>query len=101
SRDPNGSTLGAPLHLWLLARDGTVVTPSEPVTLPRNAMRVTAPTTVSIGGDEVRVTGAPLCNNYVVLGQSLDGVAQAQTTTIRAEFIVGAVLLVLVFFGAL
>jgi two-component system, OmpR family, sensor histidine kinase CiaH len=102
SRDPLGSTLGAPLHAWVEFPDGTVATPPEAaVALPAQAARVSSPSTVTIDGDEVRLVGAPVGDDYVVLGQSLAGVAQARNTTIVAEGVAGAVLLVLVFVGAL
>ncbi len=101
SRDPLGTQLGAPLHIWVRLRDGSVATPDTTVSLPSTVTNVATPTTVAIGGDEVRVAGAYVGADYVVLGQSLAGVAQARGTTINAELIVGAVLLVLVFFGSL
>jgi signal transduction histidine kinase len=101
SRDPLGNPLGAPLHIWVEPTDGRVPISDTTVSLPSSASRVSTPATVAIGGDEVRVAGSAVGADYVVLGQSLDGVAQARGTTITAELIVGAVLLVLVFFGAL
>jgi len=93
--------LNAPMLIWVEFSDGRVASPNTTVSLPSSAARVTNPATVRIDGDEVRVTGANVGGDYVVLGQSLDGVAQARGTTINAELLAGAVLLVLVFFGAL
>jgi two-component system, OmpR family, sensor histidine kinase CiaH len=101
SRDPLGNPLGAPLHIWVVLSDGRVASPDTTVSLPSGAMRVSNPTTVNINGDDVRVAGTTISGDHVVLGQSLDGVAQARGTTIAAELIVGTVLLVLVFLGAL
>jgi signal transduction histidine kinase len=101
SRDPLGNPLGAPLHIWVVLPDGRVASPDTAVALPAGATRVSSPTTVSIDGDDVRVAGTPVGDDYVVAGQSLFGVAQARSTTIVAELIVGTVLLVLVFLGAL
>ncbi|HKR99170.1 MAG TPA: HAMP domain-containing sensor histidine kinase, partial [Candidatus Dormibacteraeota bacterium] len=100
--DPSNSQLGAPIHEWVLRGDGTVTAATETaVALPRSARRVTAPTSLFVAGEEIRLSGAQVGDGYVLVGQSLAGVEQARGTTIRAELIVGVVLLVLVFFGAI
>ena len=93
----------------LLPADGTQGT----TPLPGAGQSATSPTTVTLpGGDQMRVAGAAdinvrqrdgsmLTGTHVVVGQSLDYVATTQHNILTAELIIGPVLLLGVFFGAL
>ena len=89
---------GLPVLNWTIHGDGTVY-PATPA-LPATYERVTAPVTVDISGIQMRIAGAPAGDDYVVVAQSLDSVAQAQSTVITAELIIGPALLLVVFLGA-
>ncbi|MBJ7594420.1 MAG: HAMP domain-containing histidine kinase [Candidatus Dormibacteraeota bacterium] len=70
--------------------------------LPASAQSATAPATATLpGGDQIRVTGAAMTGAHVVVGQSLDYVAATQHNIMTAELLIGPVLLLAVFFGAL
>ncbi|TMC47353.1 MAG: HAMP domain-containing histidine kinase [Chloroflexi bacterium] len=82
--------------------------PGGPVTgsdtsavLPEQYRDVSSPQTISIGGTDVRVAGTTLGAGHIVVGQTTDSVAQARSTLILAEVLVGPALLTIVFLGAL
>ena len=101
-RDPGGPRFGPPLLVWAFAGDGTLLATNDTsAVLPGAARGLTGASTVSVGGTDVRVNGASVGGAVVVVGQSLDAVSEARSTVIGAELIVGGVLLVVVFFGAL
>lgn len=93
----------------LLTADGTHGT----TPLPGAGHSATSATTVTLpGGDQMRVAGAAdinvrqrdgsmLTGTHVVVGQSLDYVASTQHNILTAELIIGPILLLGVFFGAL
>ena len=58
------------------------------------------PQTATVGGIEVRIAGRAAGDDYVVVAQTLDGVAQAQSTLLVAELLIGPILLIAVFVGA-
>ncbi|MFN2581942.1 MAG: sensor histidine kinase [Candidatus Dormibacteria bacterium] len=100
-REPGGARFGAPqLFAWVVLPDGTQET-NAGVTLPAGAGNVSAPTTVTLNGYEVRITGTTIQGEHVVLGQQMDSVSQTRSTIALTEFIVGLVLLVVAFVGAL
>jgi signal transduction histidine kinase len=113
--DPLGRRFGAPLMAWVIDPDGDAQ-PLNPrtgstATLPAAARHVTGPETISIsGGVEVRVEGGPVLlttgtgsteGGWVVVGQALSGLNQMRSTLLLTEALVGPVLLLLVFVGAL
>jgi two-component system, OmpR family, sensor histidine kinase CiaH len=99
---PGGTRFGAPVLAWLTLPDGATASPATTTApLPVNGHSITGPTTLSIGGTDVRVQGAPVSQGYLVVGQTMDSVAQARANVLRAELIVGPVLLLAVFLGAL
>jgi signal transduction histidine kinase len=61
---------------------------------------VTDPITVTIDGTAMRIAGAAAGDDHVVLGQTLDAVTQAQSTVVLAELVIGPILLLVVFLGA-
>ncbi len=103
---PGDRPFGPTTLVWTIKADGTVVTGLAGIPeLPVEYRAVTAPRTVTIDGTEMRIAGAPAggpgAADYVVIGQTMDAVAEAQTTIIRAELIIGPILLIVVFLGAI
>jgi signal transduction histidine kinase len=92
---------GVPVVLWVVGADGTAVA-QGPTTLalPAADTAVTAPTTISIGGVDYRISGRTFGTTRVIVGQSLDGVAQTTSTLILAEVGIGVALLMFVFLGS-
>jgi signal transduction histidine kinase len=112
--DPLGRRFGAPLMAWVVGPEGNV----QPVnprgvsteTLPANALHVTGPETISISGLQVRVAGGPVLlntdtgsteNGWAVVGQAMAPVNQARSTLLLIEAVIGPILLLVVFLGAL
>jgi signal transduction histidine kinase len=69
--------------------------------LPTRYNSVEGPETISVGGASVRVEGTTIGDEHVVVGISMDSVDQTRSTLIEAEAIVGPILLLAVFLGAL
>jgi signal transduction histidine kinase len=61
---------------------------------------VTGPQDATVGDSQVRIAGRAVGDAWIVVAQTLDAVAQAQGTIILAELIIGPVLLLVVFLGA-
>ncbi|HZC33499.1 MAG TPA: hypothetical protein VE640_09460, partial [Candidatus Bathyarchaeia archaeon] len=91
---------GAPLILWEVHSDGHVETTTSNAALPAAYVTVRQPTTATIGGVEMRLAGSPLGDDYIIIGQSLEPVAETQGTVILAELLIAPILLGLVFLGA-
>jgi signal transduction histidine kinase len=99
---PPGGRFGPPLLVWTVLPDGTVFASDSSANLSASFLRtVGEPETTSVGGSQVRVRGEQVGDEYVVVGTSMDGVAQTRATLIFAELLVGPILLVAVFLGAL
>jgi signal transduction histidine kinase len=98
---PGGPRFGPILLIWQVLPDGVVSSPNTTAALPQDALSTTSPRTISVGGTDVRVAGAVVNGSRVVVGQTMDSVAQARATVLRAELIVGPILLAAVFLGAL
>ncbi len=91
---------GAPVILWSVDHDGDVSTaPSNPE-LPADLASVTAPTTATVGGYELRLAGQQTGDDWVVIGQSMDPVNETRATVVVAELLIAPLLLGLVFLGA-
>jgi len=100
--DVNGPRFGPPLLVWAFSGDGTLLATNDTsAVLPGIARSTTRASTVRVGGTDVRVAGATVGSAVVVVGQGMDAVSEARSTVIGAEAIVGGVLLVVVFLGAL
>jgi signal transduction histidine kinase len=109
---PNGGGPGFdptridPGHLqlltWTVNADGTAT--GEGLTailsLPAEDRSVTAPTTVSIEGVSYRIAGRRAGATRLVVGQSMNGVSQTESTLVAAEIGIGCTLLIVVFFGS-
>ncbi len=91
---------GPPVLVWTVLPDGTVVSNTSGADLPADAVHVTAPETIVVGGEEVRVTGGTAGDQHVIVGQRIAEVTATQQTLLLAELVIGSVLLVLVFVGA-
>lgn len=103
---PPDRPFGPATLVWTVKADGTVLAGrTDMPALPAEYRAVTTPRTVTIAGTDMRIAGAPAggpsSGDYVVVGQTLDAVAEAQTTVIRAELIIGPILLLIVFLGAI
>lgn len=97
---PGDRPYGPQLLLWLIGPDGSVFT-NTGATLPAAAATVTSPRTVSLGSTDVRVTGKTVGASRVIVGQSMGPVSDAQSTILRTEVILGPILLLVVFIGAI
>jgi two-component system, OmpR family, sensor histidine kinase CiaH len=89
-----------PVLFWLVAPDGTIRSNTVGATLPDSAKGVTNPRTVAIGDRQVRVVGTTIQGYELIFGQTMDQVSATQATLLRAEAILGPVLLLVVFIGA-
>ena len=91
---------GLPFLTWTIQPNGTVYAPPSNPTLPAAYATVTDPQTATIGGIDMRIAGAAAGDDHVVVAQNLDSVSQAQSTLILAELLIGPILLLVVFIGA-
>jgi signal transduction histidine kinase len=91
---------GAPIIVWTRQPDGSVLGNRSDAILPAAYYDVRDPVTIPIGNASVRIEGAPAGSQYVVVGQTMESVSQAQGTVIVAELIIGPILLLVVFLGA-
>jgi two-component system, OmpR family, sensor histidine kinase CiaH len=89
-----------PVLFWLIAPDGQVQSNTVGATLPDSAKGVTSPRTVAIGDRQVRVVGTTIQGYELIFGQTMDQVSATQATLLRAEAILGPILLLVVFIGA-
>jgi two-component system, OmpR family, sensor histidine kinase CiaH len=94
--------LSAPLLAWLIDPNGRQTTNIEQlIPLPGSDVEVTDPVTARLEGVDVRIAGASLGTERLVVGYNFDSVSQAQSSLIFTEIAAGFVLLVLVFLGTL
>ena len=91
----------APLLVWFVRPDGTVLASSLAPGLPAALFRVAQPTTASVAGTSIRVAGGPMPGGWLVIGEATTQAGSAQATVVLAELIVAPVLLALVFVGTL
>jgi signal transduction histidine kinase len=80
--------------------DGSVVSSTAGAELPASAVNVTAPETIVVGGEDVRVTGTTTGDNRVIVGQRTAEIKATQQILLLAELIIGVFLLLFVFLGA-
>ena len=97
---PGNRPFGPVLLSWTVKADGTVIAGDTTPALPAAYAAATVPQTVTIEGTEMRIAGAAAGADHVVLGQTLEAVSQAQSTVVLAEFVIGPILLLIVFLGA-
>jgi signal transduction histidine kinase len=119
-----GPAYQEPLLIWVVLPTGEVGQAISGELLPANGAGGTTPlpsaaqsamspaTATLTGGDQIRVAGAAdinvrqrdgavLTGTHVVVGQSLDNVTTTQHNILTAELLIGPVLMLAVFFGAL
>ena len=101
SGGPGFRPLGPPLLVWTVHADTTVTASYQSAALPTQYRSVGGPQTISVGGTPVRVAGTTVGSEHVVVGISMESVDQTRGTLIEAEAIVGPVLFLAVFLGAL
>jgi len=86
--------------VWTRQPGRTRLASRSDATLPAAYYDVRDPVTIPIGNASVRIEGAPAGSQYVVVGQTMESVSQAQGTVIVAEIVIGPILLLVVFLGA-
>ncbi|HKG56778.1 MAG TPA: HAMP domain-containing sensor histidine kinase [Candidatus Limnocylindrales bacterium] len=87
---------------WGIGPDGSVVATDQPtLALPERYRSVTTPTTITIGGSELRIAGAAVGDSHVVVGELMDPVNDARSTIVLGELLIAPILLLVVFFGAI
>ena len=100
-RPPDRGPFTAPYIVWTIGQNGTVYSSDATAVLPAQYYTATSPATVTIGDTTVRIQGMDAPDgSHVVIGQTMEVVAQAQSTIILAELLIGPLLLIAVFLGA-
>jgi signal transduction histidine kinase len=98
---PPDHPFGAPVLMWRISPNGSMVSQNTSnIALPAAYGHVVGPKTVSISGVDVRIEGAVRGDDYVVVGVTMEGVSQTQSTLIVAEIGIGCALLIVVFLGS-
>jgi len=97
---PGDRPFGPTLLVWTIHPDGTVTTDDVAPSLPVEFQHVSGPQSCTLAGTELRLAGAQVGNDYVVIGQTLDEVSRARSTIIFAEVLIAPILLAVVFLGA-
>ena len=103
---PGGPRFEAPVLWWMYHPDGNYADSSQEakaqnVNLPVSPTSITDPQTITISGVDFRVKGGPVGDDWAVVGQTMATVDQARSNLIFAEVLIGPVLLIVVFLGAL
>jgi len=101
---PGGPRFEAPVLWWTFHPDGNYAdssTEAASINLPTPYNRIQAPQTITVSGVDLRVMGGLTGDDWTVVGQSMKSVSQARGDLIFAEALIGPVLLILVFLGAL
>jgi signal transduction histidine kinase len=100
-----GPRLGdAPVLWWMWHPDGNFSdssTEAQSVKLPVPPTSIKDAQTITVSGISLRVMGGHVGDDWAVVGQSMTSVDQARFNLIQAELLIGPVLLVVVFLGAL
>jgi signal transduction histidine kinase len=101
-----GPQFDAPVLWWVYHPDGTYANSSPEakannLSLPVSATSIKDVQTLVVSGTNFRVKGGRVGDDWAVVGQSTSSVDQARSNLIQAELLIGPVLLVVVFLGAL
>jgi signal transduction histidine kinase len=99
-----GPRFDAPVLWWTFHPDGNYADSSAEaanINLPTPYNRIRAPQTITVSGIDLRVMGGQTSDDWTVVGQSMNSVYQARGNLIQAELLIGPVLLLVVFMGAL
>jgi signal transduction histidine kinase len=102
--DQGQGDFGAPVLIWLIdMSDGLPPQTNSvpPVNLSTADADVSSPTTTSLDGVDVRITGTTVGEYHLIIGYNVDSVSQARSSLVTTETVAGLVLLLLVFFGTL
>jgi two-component system sensor histidine kinase CiaH len=101
---PGGQRFDAPVLWWTFHPDGNYADGSAEaatISLPAPYTRIKNPQTITVSGIDLRVMGGQTSDDWTVVGQSMNSVYQARGNLIQAELLIGPVLLLVVFMGAL
>ncbi len=101
---PGAQRFDAPVLWWTFHPDGNYADSSAEaanINLPAPYNRIQAPQTITVSGIDLRVMGGQTSDDWTVVGQSMNSVYQARGNLIEAELLIGPVLLLVVFLGAL
>jgi signal transduction histidine kinase len=90
-----------PLLAWVIQPDGRCKPVGVAPALPSRLCTATAPTTADVAGNPFRLLGKRIGSGGLVVGASLTPAGQQMGDLVIAELVVGPLLLVLVFVGAL
>ena len=101
-----GPQFDAPVLWWMYHPDGNFADSSTEakannLNLPVSPTSIKDAQTLVVSGTDFRVTGGRVGDDWAVVGQSMSSVDQARSNLIQAELLIGPVLLVVVFLGAL
>ena len=101
-----GPQVDAPVLWWMYHPDGNYADSSPTakaynLALPVSPTSINGPQDVTMSGVDFRVEGGRVGDDWAVVGQSMTAVDQARSNLIQAEVLIGPVLLVVVFLGAL
>jgi two-component system, OmpR family, sensor histidine kinase CiaH len=91
---------GRQVFTWTIHTDGTVNSIDASTVLPAEYRQASDPQTVTIASEPVRIAGAAVRDEYVVVGERAGSVSETQSNLVLAELLIGPILLAAVFFGA-
>jgi signal transduction histidine kinase len=97
---PGDRPFGPTLLVWTIHPDGTISTDDAAPSLPVGQEHVADPQNVTLAGTELRLAGAQVGPDYVVVGQTLDEVTRARSTLVLAELLIAPILMTVVFLGS-
>jgi len=92
--------LAPPIIVWDVNSGTQIQASASGLDLPAPDRDAGAPQTVTLGTEQVRITGQKVGADRIVVGSSLASVTQAQTNLLIAEALIAPVLLLAVFAGA-
>ena len=101
-----GKSYELPVLWWMYHPDGNFddsspAAKASNLNLPVSPTSITGAQTLWISGTNFRVMGGRVGDDWAVVGQSMSSVEDARTNLIQAELLIGPVLLLVVFLGAL
>lgn len=100
-RPPGGHPYGPPQLVFTIYPSGAVRCDQPQAHLPAADRNLVGPQTIHVDGTTMRAVGQRTGSDRVVVAQSMEQVNDARLTVVVAEAVVGPILLLLVFAGAL
>lgn len=94
------ASFGPYLLAWVIDARGVVQASNSSLALPASYQHLAEPQTITLDGRELRVRGGAAGNSWVVVGQSASELAQTGAGLMLAEVVIGVLLLLAVFAGA-